>query len=105
MSIYQRIKDLAHEKHISVAQIERDLNLSNGSMAKWDKHSPKSENIVAVSNYLNVTTDYLLGNEEQDNSIQYFRIDTDGLTDNEIAELKRDLEKYSKWAKEQLKDD
>ena len=64
MAIYQRIRDIASEKKISIAQIERDLNLSNGSISKWDKHSPKSENIKAVANYLHVTTDYLLENDE-----------------------------------------
>ncbi len=105
MSLYSKIKELASTKHVSIAQVERDLNLSNGSMAKWDKHSPKSENIKAVAHYFNVSTDFLLGNDIADNSIQYFRINTEGLSDDQIEELRQDLQKYSKWAKNQIKGD
>lgn len=86
MSIYQRIKDLINDKHISIAQIERDLQLSNGSMAKWDKHSPKSENIVAVAKYLNVSTDYLLGRDISKNKIN---------PDKDVQTLQRMAEEYT----------
>lgn len=105
MSIYQRIKDLANERHVSIAQVERDLGLSNGSMAKWDAHSPKSENLKSVANYFSVSTDFILGNDAKDNSIQYFRIDTSGLSDDQVEALKKDLSNYSKWAKQQLKEE
>ena len=36
---------------------------------------------------------------------QYFRIDTAGLTADQVESLKADLEKYSKWAKNQLKEE
>ena len=34
MRIYQKIKKIANDRHVSIAQIERDLKLSNGSIAR-----------------------------------------------------------------------
>lgn len=104
MSLYSKIKDLAAMKHVSIAQVERDLNLSNGSMAKWDKHSPKSENIDAVANYFNVTTDFLLDRKEAEpNPLEYYRIDTDDLEPDEIENMKNQLDQYTKFLVSQLK--
>ncbi|BDP97121.1 hypothetical protein EfmGK961_09370 [Enterococcus faecium] len=36
--------------------------ISNGQIRRWDKASPKSENLKKVADYFGVTTDYLLGN-------------------------------------------
>lgn len=62
--LYLRIRDLANEKGISLAQIERDLNLSNGSISSWRKGKASQDKILAIANYFNVSTDYLLGNTE-----------------------------------------
>lgn len=59
--IYNRIKELANEKHISLAQIERDLDFSNGVISTWRKSNASQDKILKVANYFNVSTDYLLG--------------------------------------------
>lgn len=111
MRIYQKIKKIANDRHVSIAQIERDLKLSNGSIAKWDKHSPKSENIVAVSKYLNVSTDQLLGNKtEKDDDISVIVsgllrsvIKDKELNNNEKNELKEDFKGYLEFRANMLK--
>ncbi|MGO5385315.1 helix-turn-helix domain-containing protein [Ligilactobacillus salivarius] len=60
MSIYQRIKDVASEKNLTVKDIEKALNFSNGSLRKWVNNA-NSERLIQVANYLDVSTDYLLG--------------------------------------------
>ena len=60
MSIYQRIKDLANEKNISIRELEKQLDFSNGAVNKWRKKAP-SDKLEKVANYFDVTTDYLLG--------------------------------------------
>lgn len=60
-TVYLRIKDLASAKHFSLAQIERDLKLSNGSISSWKTSNPSSDKLKKVADYFNVTTDYLLG--------------------------------------------
>lgn len=61
MTTYGIIRRLVAQRGMSVSELERKLNLSNGSISKWDKNSPNSKPLVKVANYLNVTTDYLLG--------------------------------------------
>ena len=61
MSIYLRIKELANERNMSISELERTLNLSNGSISKWSKSAPNSKYIIKIANYFNVSTDYLLG--------------------------------------------
>ncbi|UQS82578.1 helix-turn-helix domain-containing protein [Bombilactobacillus folatiphilus] len=61
MNIYQKIKDLAASKNISIAELERKLDLSNGSLYKWTKTSPSIDKVKLVANFFEVSTDYLLG--------------------------------------------
>lgn len=65
MSLLYRIKDLASQRKVSLAEVEREAGLSSGSITKWDKSSPKAESLQKVANYFNVTTDYLLGRTEK----------------------------------------
>lgn len=59
--LYSRIKELANEKSVSLAQIERTLDFSNGVISSWKKSNASQDKIIKVANYFNVSTDYLLG--------------------------------------------
>lgn len=61
MSTYSRIKQLASDRKMSIAELERTLKLSNGSISKWDKSMPNSKYLTIVADYFQVSTDYLLG--------------------------------------------
>ena len=61
MSIKSRVQQLAASRHETIAEIERSLNMGNGTITKWDKRSPSSEALAKVADHFNVTTDYLLG--------------------------------------------
>lgn len=61
MNLVQRIKDLSDEKHITIAELEREAGISNGQIRRWGGSSPKVENLEKVADYFNVSTDYLLG--------------------------------------------
>lgn len=61
MNTYEIIKELVKQRFMTVAQLERTLDLSNGSISKWSKSKPNSEPLEKVADYLNVSTDYLLG--------------------------------------------
>ena len=65
MSIVQRIRTLAQEKDLTLAQIERALDFGNGTIARWDKSSPAVEKVDKVAKYFNVSFDYLLGISER----------------------------------------
>lgn len=59
--LYIRISDLANENKISLAQLERTLQFSNGIISTWKKSTPSTDKVEKVANYFNTTTDYLLG--------------------------------------------
>lgn len=59
-TLSNRIKDLVVEKGMSLAQLERVLDFSNGSIARWDKSSPSVDKVDKVAKYFNVSLDYLL---------------------------------------------
>lgn len=59
--IVERIRQLAEERKISLAELERKLNLANSSIRKWDKGNPGIDKVEKVADFFNVSTDYLLG--------------------------------------------
>lgn len=61
MSMVDRIRILAEEKRTTLAGIERDLNLGQGSIRKWDASSPSVEKVDRIAKYFNVSLDYILG--------------------------------------------
>ena len=60
MALRDNIKDLAAQKKISVAELERTLGFGNGSISKWNKQSPSADKLKKVADYFGVTIDYLL---------------------------------------------
>lgn len=59
--LFDRIKLLANEKKMTIAELERKLDFGQGSISKWKKQSPSSERLQKVADYFDVSTDYLLG--------------------------------------------
>lgn len=64
MNAYEKIKELATEKGMSIRELEINLGYSNGYFGKWKKVSPNSEGLRKVADYFNVSVDYLLGRTE-----------------------------------------
>ena len=61
MTILDRIRSLANDRKVSLAELERNLNFSNGSLRKWETSTPSGDKIEKIADYFNVSTDYLLG--------------------------------------------
>ncbi|WP_368868374.1 helix-turn-helix domain-containing protein [Staphylococcus epidermidis] len=66
MNTFQRIQNLANRKSISIAELERKLDLSNGSIARWKKSAPSSRGLTLIADYFDVSVDYLLGREKEE---------------------------------------
>ena len=67
MNIVERIKELCKINEISIKSLEKELNIGNGSIAKWTKSTPSVENILKISKRFNVSLDWLVtGKEEKD---------------------------------------
>lgn len=58
--IYDRIKQIALDKGISIYRIEKDLDLGNGTISKWNNSSPSATTLNSIANYLNVRLEQLL---------------------------------------------
>lgn len=72
MNTYERIKEIAKKKKVSIYKIETDLGLSNGSIHKWAKHTPIADKINAVADYLGVSANYLMYGEEMEEDPKYY---------------------------------
>lgn len=64
MGLLDRIKELASKQQLTLAELERRLDFSNGSLRKWNSSTPSGDKIEKVADYFNVSTDYLLGRTE-----------------------------------------
>lgn len=60
MTILDRIRSLANDRKVTLAELERNLNFSNGSLRKWETSTPSGDKIEKIADYFNVSTDYLL---------------------------------------------
>ena len=58
---FERIKDLADKHQISLNDLEDKLGISRNSLYGIKKANPKSDRLQQIADYLNVSTDYLLG--------------------------------------------
>lgn len=59
MRIKERVKYAAKKLNISVAQVERDCDLTRSSIDKWDRNIPGADKLRKVADYLGVTMDWL----------------------------------------------
>lgn len=67
MTLKDRVKKLAQERGISLPALEAELGFGNSTIVKWDKSTPNADKLNAVAKYFDVTMDYLLnGNTEED---------------------------------------
>ena len=53
---------LCKEKKISVAGLEKEIGLGNGTIGRWGTSSPTVENVRKVAEFFSVTVDYLIAN-------------------------------------------
>ena len=62
--LYDNVKRICEEKGISVGKIEKDLQLSNGSICKWNDNEPGIRKVQKVADYLGVSIEELLADEK-----------------------------------------
>lgn len=84
--LYSRITDLATQKKMSLAELERKLGFSNGIISTWKKSNPSIDKVEKVANLFHTTTDYLLGRTD-DPSIP----DSSALSDDNLTWLDLDM--------------
>lgn len=63
MSLVEKIKSLAQEKNITIAELERKTNISNGQIRKWDNITPGVDKVKLVADFFNISVDELLSED------------------------------------------
>ncbi len=100
MNLYYKIKNLCEEKDVSIARLEQETGLANGSIRKWSNTVPSGDRLAKVADYFNVTTDYLLG---RDTPATVAAHRTDGYDNDLPPEAQEELKNYIDYLKVKYK--
>ena len=112
MEFAERLKTLRKQVKQTQAQIAEKLNISQQAYASWERgvKKPTQENLVKIAQILNVSIDYLVGNsdenlkeDELDNVELLFRMNSNGLTEEEKAIFKKELIEFMEERKKAFK--
>jgi transcriptional regulator with XRE-family HTH domain len=60
MNLFDRVKELSKKEGVTLAELERILGFSKGSLHKWSASSPSVDKLEAVADYFHVSINYLL---------------------------------------------
>ena len=60
-STFEKIKELAKRRGISLQKVSEDLGFSVNYLYTLKEKKPKSDRLQEIADYFNVSTDYLLG--------------------------------------------
>lgn len=100
MEFSERLKNLRKQAHLTQVEVAEKLGISQQAYASWERgvKKPTQENLVKISQILKVSIDYLVGNsdkdlkdDEFDNVEILFRMNSDGLTEEEKLIFKKEL--------------
>ena len=89
MMFKDNLKTARKNKGLSQATLAEKLFVSQQAVAKWetDKATPNPDMLTKISNVLDVTVDYLLGNETTSTNTP-----DDGLTERDNRDIAKDLD-------------
>lgn len=73
MTTIDRILLLRDEQNLTSKEVETGAGLANSSISQWKRGrgKPSLDNIVKLSQFFNVSADYLLGLSTQRSAIEY----------------------------------
>ncbi|MBP3040559.1 helix-turn-helix transcriptional regulator [Bacillaceae bacterium Marseille-Q3522] len=103
-SFGERLKTLRNSKKLKQEELAKKMNISKSAIGMYERNErePSFEIIEKFAEFFNVSLDFLLtGKEKKEESTgNLFFFDMEGLTDEEIEDIKRHIE-YVKWKAEQ----
>ena len=67
----EKVKAICKKRKIPIARLERELGFSNGYIRGLREGKFPADRLKAISDYLNVSIEYLLGMEEESNANEY----------------------------------
>lgn len=83
-----RIKDLREKAGLSMDQLAKQLGITKSRINMWENNGtvPRMDVLIELAKFFNVTTDYLLGNDDVNNL---------SLDNTRLSTLQRNLGKLS----------
>lgn len=112
MEFSERLKNLRKEAGLTQVDVAEKLGISQPAYASWERgvKKPTQDNLVKIAQVLNVSIDYLVGNsdenlkeDELDNVELLFRMNSNGLTEEEKAIFKKELIEFMEERKKAFK--
>ena len=66
-----RVKKLRMERGLSMDKLASILGITKSRISMWENNGvvPRDEVLLQLSNYFNVSTDYLLGNDDMEGKV------------------------------------
>lgn len=58
--VLENISRLCKENGVSIARLERETGISNGTISRWGTSSPTLANVKAVADFFDVSVDDLM---------------------------------------------
>ena len=68
--ILDNIKRLCRERKTNITNLEKEVGIGFGTVYKWGKVSPSVDNLKLVADYIGVTVDYLLAENDTTGTVQ-----------------------------------
>lgn len=113
MTSVERVKAICKERKIPLSRIEAALGFANGYIGQLKKGTFPDDRLVLISEYLGVPVSALLGKEKSeapkgapDNAALKFALfgDTEGISDEDLEDVKRYAAFVRERKREQKKD-
>lgn len=93
MTTFERIKKIAKEKGYSLTKLNDEAGLGKGTIYNWKKINPTGDNLQKVAKVLGVSTDLLLGNDNESKKYEVDLADDNAIFTYEGRQIpKRDLQ-------------
>ncbi len=96
------IRELCAQKGISIAKLEKDLGLGNGTIASSKSSYMRSDRLKAIADYFNVSMEYLMTGEEPESLVPDPQMKLEGFSEDFTDKLSRLNECGRKYMEEQL---
>lgn len=65
MTVYDRIKELAQKRKMTISEVEEALGMGTNSLYAWKKKTPNGASLEKAADYFHVSVDYLLGRDSE----------------------------------------
>lgn len=120
MKVNEIIRARRKELGLTLKQVADKLGVSESLISRYESNDVKNmgiDKLIPLAKVLKTTPTYLMGRENNKNFISeqnvnnnnpdiltFYRADVKGLTEDEKEELKKDLEKYTDFLLQKIKE-